>query len=677
MCTSYETPNYTKEMQEFLAKTTDDFEQEKVLNLDNDKTNNFAVYNDKTIIIPEKKDVNKITKSDNTNLIYVIENADTDITSLQKGDIFSYKYNGEVLVVKIASITKDGTTVTITGENTSLEEVFDYVKIDTKAGTEDVTVDTSKMEEGLIYNGLVDDSNESRLRKLDVDESISKSLSYDFSKLEFASGNVKISGSMELKLNFAFKINISLFYQYCELKVDYIANINAYVTGEINPRNIPLGYIALDPVPGIGIGLIPYFTIEASGKIELNGKLSGTVGAYASTETGLGNLTTTPQYYGEISGAVTKDGSLYMWGSNSSGQLGDGTKENKATPVKVLDNVASVSLGSSYSGAVTKNGSLYMWGYNYYGQLGNKKMVKVEIPVPDVSYRSLSLASANNSIRAKSPGMDNLYTAVNADTPLKGAAIQSKNFTGLLPNAAYNFYILKSRSVEKLLSPDNLLYLKQYVSDSNGNINVTYQLNETSGYDEPFVVGMSKPNLSDAQIEVPDLIYNGAEQYIYPKVSYKGNILSEGDDYIVSGDFNVTEAGDYLVKISGTGLYTGEVTKGFSVKGTSTGTNKPEVSSSPSVKPSGGNSPSPSPSTKPSGSGTGGSTGSGGGSSAGGGGGITVITPTPAPATTLTPSPSPVTTATKEPLQATSQPEPSASLNPGSGADNSFNSSKK
>ena len=40
MCTAYESPNYTQEMQEFFAKTTDDFEQEKVLNLDEDKTNN-------------------------------------------------------------------------------------------------------------------------------------------------------------------------------------------------------------------------------------------------------------------------------------------------------------------------------------------------------------------------------------------------------------------------------------------------------------------------------------------------------------------------------------------------------------------------------------------------------------------------------------------------------------
>lgn len=55
LCTAYETPNYTQEMQEFLNKTTDDFEEEKVLNLDNDTSGNFAVYSDETKIIEKKK----------------------------------------------------------------------------------------------------------------------------------------------------------------------------------------------------------------------------------------------------------------------------------------------------------------------------------------------------------------------------------------------------------------------------------------------------------------------------------------------------------------------------------------------------------------------------------------------------------------------------------------------
>lgn len=51
-----------------------------------------------------------------------------------------------------------------------------------------------------------------------------------------------------------------------------------------------------------------------------------------------------------------------MWGYNYSGQLGDGSNKDSSKPIKVLENVTSVSLGGNHSGAITQDGSLYMWG---------------------------------------------------------------------------------------------------------------------------------------------------------------------------------------------------------------------------------------------------------------------------------------------------------------------------
>ena len=50
------------------------------------------------------------------------------------------------------------------------------------------------------------------------------------------------------------------------------------------------------------------------------------------------------------SAAITNNNELYLWGYNSNGQLGDGTKTNRKTPVKIMDNVAQVSLGGNVSG---------------------------------------------------------------------------------------------------------------------------------------------------------------------------------------------------------------------------------------------------------------------------------------------------------------------------------------
>lgn len=60
--------------------------------------------------------------------------------------------------------------------------------------------------------------------------------------------------------------------------------------------------------------------------------------------------------------AIKEDGSLWMWGGNLSGQLGNGTTNDSAVPVRVLENVVAVSCDSSNTAAIKKDGSLWMWG---------------------------------------------------------------------------------------------------------------------------------------------------------------------------------------------------------------------------------------------------------------------------------------------------------------------------
>lgn len=71
--------------------------------------------------------------------------------------------------------------------------------------------------------------------------------------------------------------------------------------------------------------------------------------------------------------ALLADGTLWAWGFNANGQLGDGTKRNRATPVAVrgLAGVSAIAVGGSHTLALTAEGAVYAWGANDKGQIGD------------------------------------------------------------------------------------------------------------------------------------------------------------------------------------------------------------------------------------------------------------------------------------------------------------------
>jgi alpha-tubulin suppressor-like RCC1 family protein len=63
---------------------------------------------------------------------------------------------------------------------------------------------------------------------------------------------------------------------------------------------------------------------------------------------------------------------LWCWGWNYYGQIGDGTEENKISPVKIMESgVVSVALGDKHTCAIKTDGSLWCWGHNKYGKIGD------------------------------------------------------------------------------------------------------------------------------------------------------------------------------------------------------------------------------------------------------------------------------------------------------------------
>ena len=87
--------------------------------------------------------------------------------------------------------------------------------------------------------------------------------------------------------------------------------------------------------------------------------------------------------------ALSSDGEVISWGYNFSGQLGDGSKSNRTEPVTVVANgaltgktITSIAAGDNHSLALSSDGEVFAWGSNSYGKLGTEAWQDSSVPLP-------------------------------------------------------------------------------------------------------------------------------------------------------------------------------------------------------------------------------------------------------------------------------------------------------
>ena len=82
--------------------------------------------------------------------------------------------------------------------------------------------------------------------------------------------------------------------------------------------------------------------------------------------------------------AITQDASLYTWGLNSSGQLGDNTVVTKSSPTQVVTGLSyiNVSSGGQHTAMISTTGIGYAIGNDAFGQVGDLGADVVELPAP-------------------------------------------------------------------------------------------------------------------------------------------------------------------------------------------------------------------------------------------------------------------------------------------------------
>ncbi|TMD48060.1 MAG: hypothetical protein E6I86_07775 [Chloroflexi bacterium] len=146
---------------------------------------------------------------------------------------------------------------------------------------------------------------------------------------------------------------------------------------------LPAAAVAVAGSEGFSIALLSDGTVWAWG-YNNNGELGNATLTDSMTPvqvTGLSGIVgiSAGGQFGEHSMAVDSNGNVWSWGSNGAGQLGDGTTTNRSAPVRVvgpggstaLTNIVSVAAGSGHSLALDYLGSVWAWGSNGNGDLGN------------------------------------------------------------------------------------------------------------------------------------------------------------------------------------------------------------------------------------------------------------------------------------------------------------------
>ncbi len=118
---------------------------------------------------------------------------------------------------------------------------------------------------------------------------------------------------------------------------------------------------------------------------------------------GVGNLTDIAQISasGSYTLALKNDGTVLAWGANTSGKLGDNTTTSRYTPVQVkgvggigyLSGIVQVTAGFYHAVALKSDGTVLAWGGNEYGQLGDNTTTNRYVPVQVVGVGGIGYLS--------------------------------------------------------------------------------------------------------------------------------------------------------------------------------------------------------------------------------------------------------------------------------------------
>ncbi|MBQ7962135.1 MAG: leucine-rich repeat domain-containing protein [Clostridia bacterium] len=278
VCPEYVNLDNTRLYVESLSKTTEDFEADMVINLDESTEDNFAVVTEDAVVSEVKEEKNIIVSVDDENGIYVIENADDSIKSMHIGEVLYLTYGegeDDYILTKIGNIeTEDNITTITASDDYEISDFFDYIDIDTskKAAPQtysmrrDFNEDAGDVEEEIVY-------------ELDCKEKTFKGDNY----------SVKLALKGEVGFHVVFLYDIK--WGKDTYKFEYWVRVKADATADFNFNYETQAQITLIDqdffvVTGLDIHLKLSLTIKVNAEFNAHGVIGFEIKAGAKRESG-------------------------------------------------------------------------------------------------------------------------------------------------------------------------------------------------------------------------------------------------------------------------------------------------------------------------------------------------------------------------------------------------------
>ena len=103
------------------------------------------------------------------------------------------------------------------------------------------------------------------------------------------------------------------------------------------------------------------------------------------------------------SAAIKTDGTLWTWGLNFNGQLGDNSTTSRSSPVTTIGGGTTwktVACGYAHSAAIKTDGTLWTWGNNDFGKLGDNSTTSRSSPVTTagggIAWKTVALGTSHS-----------------------------------------------------------------------------------------------------------------------------------------------------------------------------------------------------------------------------------------------------------------------------------------